>query len=63
MILLSNICIIILSIIVLFIISVRDTLFSIKINKINQDIAANLTIVLFILLLAVSLPRLFIWLF
>jgi len=63
MIILSNICIIALSIIFLSIISVRDKLFSVKISKMNQNIAANLVIVLFILLLAISLPRLFIWLF
>jgi len=63
MIILSNICIIALSIIFLFIISVKVVFAVVETKKINPDTAATLTIALFILSIGALLPRLYIWLF
>ena len=63
MIILSNICIIILAILFLFIVSIRLIEFIIIREKISVDTRTILTMILFLLLSGAIMPRFCTWLF
>jgi len=63
MILISNICIMVLIILFLFIVSIKIVHRVVKTEKIREDLTNSIIGLLFILLLVVVLPRLCIWLF